>query len=1033
MEGEVMMGFFKANNSEKKAEKLMIKGQDLFRRGKEEEAIRKFEQAALLLPTSPKPSLCLGKAHTKRGNFDLALKHYYKALYFCDLLEEPHILYEIARIYIQTGKFDLAEEKLLKILDLNSNFELAWNGLGYVYQITGRLSRAVEAQTKALELRNQDLSNLIDLAQSYALLGENQKASELLRTALPLAKKFGNAYWIEKISLGLKEMEFGDGTELGIKDRLYIDQEILCLGGDQDDGIKIPIYQNYELQYTDFARSIQRFLAFKRVFKWNITCTVFQDKESLPLANALAYLMEIPVKSISRVQSSDRVLLCYTLLKELDPLVAALSKLNKKSRNVISFAAAVVFPMSSEGLLPDIIGIPVGREVSLPWTDRLLNGETTASSPSTRENRFFRPRHASHATQETGPSSTSTDISQNILTALYDILEDRNLEAQISYYFLNHSQIRDHLKPPSSPRSPLEITKALTREMNEETIIENLSSHNKGKILSVVGCMTDQHLQSPKVIESLKKAYLENQDPVVRNFLGKLLMSVRNDEGLNYLIKIFLNSRAEALKGETLPVQNPALSLRRAAIQDIVTSNHRRVADIIYRALKDPDEEIRYAATQGLDKLEPAPKTTQLVLQLLKDSPRICCAALQYLSKNEREILLDHLPALLRHEQPIVVYETLKVIKDLEIEAQDRLSLLPYVVRLLSYSDLNLIREAVGVIGAIGDVDSGRYLFPLLEHENPEVKKAVINSLVKINGTGATLFLLEWLKKEVPEIKGKIIELLGEAGSEEVTQSVIECVEEDPENLELRIAAIRYLKKFKDRKSLPFIRKMLKREKDEEALVDMIQILDEIGEEEDMELLISLLASSPRVQFKAAGVLYKRGREKYFEILEDGIRSKKLSMNLEAVKILGEIGDSRSLEKLFEAFKKRDIQLDERIVEILYKHKDQTTLLPLVRESTQTDKEPQKVDIEGILRVAQGGTLRETSYKALLILEQFIGNKVMKIVKDLLKPGVDYKLKCNALQFLSKHKAEQNRRLIEQMLEDENIYVVNTARKLLRQ
>jgi HEAT repeat protein/tetratricopeptide (TPR) repeat protein len=997
------MGFFRANNSEKKAEKLMLRGQDLFRRGKEEEAIRKFEQAALLLPNSSKPSLCLGKAHAKRKNFELALKHYYKALYFCDLLEEPHILYEIAWVYIRSHKFNLAEEKLLKILDLNNHLESTWSGLGYVYQITGRLSKAIEAQTKALELRGQDLNNLLDLARTYQILGENQKASDLLKIALPLAEK--SDYWREEISLQLKETEFQDGTEPGIKDTLYVEDEIICLGGDQDDGIKVPAYQDYTIQYTDLARVLQRFLTFKRVFKWNITCTVFQDKESLSLATALGYLLEVPVKTIYKVQSSDLPLLCYILFQDTNGLSIALHKLKKKSKNVISFTAAILLSTVRNQPLPDILGIPIMKETSLPWNGHLVDGDLTPS--------------------------LQTDISQNILTALYNIVEDPNLEAQISYYFLNHVHIRKHLRPNLTTRNPSDITKALTREMDEETIIKNLSSHNKGKILSVIGCIRGQHLQSPKVIVSLKKAYIENQEPIVRDFLGKLLMSVQDDEGLDFLIKVFQSPRQIQ---EEFP-------LKKAAIKEIITSNNRRVADIIYQALKDSDEEIRYLATQGLDKLESSAKTTQLVLQLLKDSPRICCEALRYLGKNEPEILLDYLPSLLKYEHPAVIYETLSVIRNLEVETKRVAHLLPQLVELLTHPDLNLVREAIGVIGTIGDVDSGRYLLPLLEHVNPEIKKAVFTSLVKINGKGATLFLLEWLKKEVPEIKGKIIELLGEAGSEEVTQSVIECVEENLENLGLRLAVIRYLKKFKDRKSFPFIQKMLKMEKNEEALITMIEILEEIGEEENMDLLIPLLTSSPKVQFKAAGVLYKKGKTEYFEILKDGIRSKKLSVNLEAIKILGEIGDSRSLEKLFEAFKKRDIRLDEPIVEILYKHKDAATLLPLVREITEADREPQKAGVEearpdpveGIMRVAQCGTLRETSYKALLMLEQFIGNKVMKVVKDLLKPGVDYKLKCNALRFLSKHKAEQNRRLIEQMLEDENIYVVNTARKLLMQ
>ncbi len=75
--------------------------------------MQKFAEAAALLPESPRPRLLLGRAHSKRQEYDLALKQYYQSLYFCDMADEPGILCEIALVYLRQrrhGQITVAQQ-----------------------------------------------------------------------------------------------------------------------------------------------------------------------------------------------------------------------------------------------------------------------------------------------------------------------------------------------------------------------------------------------------------------------------------------------------------------------------------------------------------------------------------------------------------------------------------------------------------------------------------------------------------------------------------------------------------------------------------------------------------------------------------------------------------------------------------------------------------------------------------------------------------------------------------------------------------
>ena len=145
--------------------RLLDLGERLFEHGRAQEALAKFVEAANLLPEAVKPSLYLGRAYVRLRNFDLALKHYYKALYFSELSEEPNILFEIAQIYLFMKRYDLVEEKLKKVLQFDAPLSpaqidamqyTALKALSQLYLRTGRFFDAIAQQQVLLTRRPDD-------------------------------------------------------------------------------------------------------------------------------------------------------------------------------------------------------------------------------------------------------------------------------------------------------------------------------------------------------------------------------------------------------------------------------------------------------------------------------------------------------------------------------------------------------------------------------------------------------------------------------------------------------------------------------------------------------------------------------------------------------------------------------------------------------------------------------------------------------------------------------------------------------------
>ncbi len=997
-----MINFFGGNSPERRAERLIAKGERLFQHGREREGIEKLAEAANVLPEASKPSLHLGRAYFKLKEYDLALKHYYKALYFSEITEEPGILCEIAQIYLYMQRYDIAEEKLKKVLQLDLPIppsqmdkirQAVIKGLAHLYLHTGRISDAMEQQKILLERVPEDIQIIQILAESHRRLGENHETSVLLRKAVELAKYSGHHTALEHLERKLREVGFPDGTEFGIKEQLYADYGSICLGTSGDNGIEIETRRTLApLSFTELAITLRRFTAFIHAFSWTITCIVTTDKNSLLLSSIIAQLLNVPIKTISKVTSHEAVLVCQTLFKESKQTKKFLKKLGKRTNSLITFALVAMVNDENNEYMPDIIGIPIKKDVNI----------------SRKSSGSIFPRSFHETTFSEAPGSGSSEqLIQQLLDTFYDIPEEENLAKQIAYYLSQNTQIRPHLVPVSEPQKSLPDS---TKKISNEEIINQLYSEKKGQILVALKQICSEDLQNPSILEALKTLYVENRDAAIRRVVGKCLVNIGHDEGLTYLIDLFYNPDTDVL-------------LKMSIVDALSLFSCRKISKVIFSALQAPNKDLRSQAVRYLNKLDLALDLSDLFKRLLNDIPAIIVKTTQYLMTYEAtplySVLRECLPNLLHHKDAAVVHESLNAIQACE----DR-TFTPIVIELLTHKDQHIIEHAIRTIGVIGDIDSGYHLLPFLEHEHPSFRYTAAESLTKLDHRRSVVFLMERLRKESPEVQTKLLKLLGEVGSHETIPFIVQFAEQRLDNPQIVSAAMNILVRLQDSRSLPFIRKAAAKFPSEEILSHYISIAGTVGEEKDIETLIKFLERPPAIQFRVAALLYTHGMKRYFHILQDGIRSKKIPINLLTLEIFGEIGDELSVQEMFSVFKRQHPQLDKKIVEVISQHSKSSDYYTVFHSLQPSDSE---IVIQGIHRAIQYSQTLQEVMNGLKSFYTLLQTEAIPVIQQLGSRASNKVIFCGVMKCLVQYDPTGSRDFLKNYLHDEDIEVANTA------
>jgi eukaryotic-like serine/threonine-protein kinase len=105
-------------------------------------------------------------------------------------------------------RYDEAIQQYLKTIDLDDGFALAHRRLGQTYQQRQRYSEADAEFQKAVALSGDDIELLSARGYFYAILGETDKANEVLRQLEAFAKsRYVPAYLVARIYLGFGDID----------------------------------------------------------------------------------------------------------------------------------------------------------------------------------------------------------------------------------------------------------------------------------------------------------------------------------------------------------------------------------------------------------------------------------------------------------------------------------------------------------------------------------------------------------------------------------------------------------------------------------------------------------------------------------------------------------------------------------------------------------------------------------------------------------------------------------------------------------
>jgi len=158
-------------------------GVALMHAGRTDEAVAEFSQVLAQAPKHLESLINLGGIHLSRGDGDLALKAFTKAL---SVHQHPLVRANLAVAYMQLGHMAEAERELRQALEMEEAMPDAWANLGSCLLQQDRLEESVEASRRAVELREDFAVAHNNLAVALVDLGQADQAREHAQRAMQL-------------------------------------------------------------------------------------------------------------------------------------------------------------------------------------------------------------------------------------------------------------------------------------------------------------------------------------------------------------------------------------------------------------------------------------------------------------------------------------------------------------------------------------------------------------------------------------------------------------------------------------------------------------------------------------------------------------------------------------------------------------------------------------------------------------------------------------------------------------------------------
>lgn len=829
-------------NAELRAQRAVARGRALCRRGRWEEAIEQFAEAAAWHPQDPYVHLELGRALARIGREEEA----YSALLRSwrgrtGLLPEEllELGLELGRIEGRRGLFQEAEARFQGVLEQRPRHPQGLRELASLYYRQGFLRRALEVARQAAEVDPDPAASEV-LARLLQEWGDLEPARKLLQQLAQRARQRGDLRWEEELGRELRACEFAEGPQ-GLKDELYIAEGSVVLGTTPDDGLLIPDYGSYAFEALDVAVTLKRFLALQEALGWEFTSLLMATEKDRPLGEFLAREWDLPQRQVTELTPDDFVLLVEGVAEEEESWLPWQGQVRERARRALSFVLAVAGTARRSAAIPDVCGLVVSGRATVPWL--LTRGEP-------------------------GPVET---VAEQLREALAALPEGPRTREQIAYYCLQHKNLRPSLW--SDRRGVFSIAHLTPSVVQPEEVLQDLRSGVEARVRRALTWIGKAALPSEALLEALRAAFLAAPTPALRAALAGHLISWA--EGIPFL--------CEAYRAASLPERVQLLPILSRSLDE-------RVGSCLRQALEGPDEALRQVALDHLpaEYVWDQPAIAVLLRRALADAPRLAAAALRVWVAAEGPASLPRLWEALESGRKEVAAEAAQLLESLgQAEAWGEPE--ETLHRLAQAFEKGGFQPAGG--------DWREILRSGLRHREASLRSACGWALAWMRTPAAYAALREHLAGERQEaVQKALLVALSSTDDPPALQIVQEHLALSPAREGLLRAVLPALIHSRQPLGLELARMAVR-----QGLTDLapfyVPLLGRLGQRQDLPPLRAALGLEA-AQYAAAAALVQQGFGEYLDILVDGVQCRNPHRNRAAIAALAELGSPEAAEIL---------------------------------------------------------------------------------------------------------------------------------------
>jgi tetratricopeptide (TPR) repeat protein len=380
----------------------MERGQHLERQGRLDEAMTEFKRAIEADPSIAAAHNALGHHYHRKGFLTRAVDEFHTAAL---LSRDYQSCFHLGRALTDLGRHTEAEEAFRQCLAMDAGAPSARYELAYAQYAQGQFAEALAQFQSLAEEFPEDWELRSAIADCHMGSKDYEQAERTLCEALRSAPATTDTLTVrEAVLAARRHLEFPPQQALGLKDLMYANHGVMSLGSGRDDGLDIPVYQDYTFTYSDVAMTCSRLMTVIREYNWQFTALVSVDADSMPLAIALSQLLEQPVLRVEELGEDDFALVVLAMGTQPELCEVTLEHIPDR---MVSFALAW---QPHEELVTDILGVQCSGKCRLPW-NRLRKRSALAAATS-------------------------------ILRALAIVPDEDNRPQQVAYYTRGHKLLR---------------------------------------------------------------------------------------------------------------------------------------------------------------------------------------------------------------------------------------------------------------------------------------------------------------------------------------------------------------------------------------------------------------------------------------------------------------------------------------------------------------------------------------------------------------------------------------------------------------